>query len=72
MRNLDRVDARTVQGGGNHCHLIQCVAMPNGVHAVAQGDVLNEEASVFMLALPPAGRVSPAPSLIRLAAQPTS
>ncbi|MEY9995496.1 hypothetical protein ABIE67_007528 [Streptomyces sp. V4I8] len=45
MRDLDRVDTRRVQGGCDAAHVDRVDAVPDGVHAVAQGDVLDVQAA---------------------------
>jgi len=43
MRHLDGIDLRPVQRSGDRLHMIQTVLVADGVHSVAQGDVLNIE-----------------------------
>ena len=39
MRDLDRVDPRRVERGGDGTHLVQAVLVTHGMAAVAQGHV---------------------------------
>ena len=43
MRDLDGVHSGLIKGLGDRPHLIQPVHMANGVHAIAQGHVLDVE-----------------------------
>ncbi len=43
MRHFDGVHPRLVQGAGDGGHMLQRVFVADGVHAVAQGDVLDIE-----------------------------
>src|SRR5687768_14795528 len=43
MRDLDRVDPGLVERGGDRADLLDPVHVPDRVHPVAQGDVLDVE-----------------------------
>lgn len=52
MRHLDGVNPGVIQRPGNVTHMVKAIHMANGVHAVAQGHVLDIEflsVMVFLL-----------------------
>ena len=43
MRHLDGIHLGAIQRAGNRLHMIEAILVADGVHPVAQGDVLNVE-----------------------------